>query len=61
MIAVDPDGKHAWISNVRIPAGFSGPGSKGRDGGVILLDLNTFSTTTIPGIPDTNGLAITTH
>jgi DNA-binding beta-propeller fold protein YncE len=61
MLAVEPGGKHAWISNVRIPAGFSGPASKGRDGGVVLLDLNTFATTAIPSIPDANGLAITTH
>jgi DNA-binding beta-propeller fold protein YncE len=59
MLALDPDGKHAWISNVLVPAGFSGTDTKGRDGGVVLLDLVTFATTPVPGIPDTNGIAIT--
>ena len=59
MIALDPDGKHAWVSNVLVPAGLFGPDTKAREGGVVLLDLTTFTTTPIPGIPDTNGLAIT--
>ena len=61
MLALDPNGKHAWISNVLVPAGFAGTNTKGRDGGVVLLDLTTFATTAIPGIPDTNGLAITSR
>jgi DNA-binding beta-propeller fold protein YncE len=61
MLALDPDGKHAWVSNVRVPAGFSGSESKGRDGGVSLLDLTTFVASPIPGIVDTNGLAISPH
>ena len=61
MLALDPDGKHAWMSNVRVPAGFSGPESKGRDGGVSLLDLTTFAVTPIPGIVDTNGVAISSQ
>lgn len=59
MIALDPDGKHAWISNVLVPAGLFGPDTKARAGGVVLLDLTTFTTTPVSGIPDTNGLAIT--
>jgi DNA-binding beta-propeller fold protein YncE len=61
MIALDPDGKHAWISNVLVPAGLFGPDTKAREGGVVLLDLTTFTTTPISGIPDTNGLAITSR
>ena len=61
MLALDPDGKHAWVSNVLVPAGFSGPGSKGQPGGVSLLDLTTFTVTPIPGIVDTNGIAISSH
>ena len=59
MLAFDPDEKHIWISNVRVPAGFGGSATKGRVGGVTLLDLTTFTTTAVPGIPDTNGLAVT--
>jgi DNA-binding beta-propeller fold protein YncE len=61
MLALDPDGRHAWVSNVHVPAGFSGPESKGRDGGVSVLDLTTFTVKPIPGIVDTNGLAISPH
>jgi DNA-binding beta-propeller fold protein YncE len=61
MLALDPDGKHAWISNVLVPAGFSGPHSKGREGGVSLLDLTTFTVTPVPGIVDTNGIAISSQ
>jgi DNA-binding beta-propeller fold protein YncE len=61
MLALDPDGKHAWISNVRVPAGFAGTDTKGRDGGVVRLDLSTFAMTPVPDIPDTNGLAITSR
>jgi len=59
MVALDPDGKHAWISNVLVPAGLFGPDTKAREGGVALLDLTTFTTTAVPGIADANGLAIT--
>jgi DNA-binding beta-propeller fold protein YncE len=61
MIALDPDGKRAWISDVLVPAGLFGPDTKAREGGVVLLDLTTFTTTPISGIPDTNGLAITSR
>ena len=60
-IALDPDQKHAWISNVRIPAGLFGPSTTARDGGLVLLDLTTFKTKKIDGIPDTNGLAISSN
>jgi DNA-binding beta-propeller fold protein YncE len=58
MISFDNDGKHAWISNVLVPAGLNGVDTKPRDGGVTRLDLNTFAITVIPGIADTNGLAV---
>lgn len=61
MLALDPDGKHAWISNVLVPAGLFGPETRARDGGVVLLDLTTFRATAIPGIPDANGLAVTSR
>jgi DNA-binding beta-propeller fold protein YncE len=61
MVALDPDGKHAWISDVLVPAGLFGPDTKAREGGVVLLDLTTFTTTPIFGIPDANGLAITSR
>jgi DNA-binding beta-propeller fold protein YncE len=61
MLALDPDGKHAWISNVLVSAGLFGPDTKAREGGVVLLDLTSFTTTPVPGIPDTNGLAITSR
>lgn len=61
MLALDSDGKHAWISNVLVPAGLFGPETRARDGGVVLLDLTTFRATVIPGIPDANGLAVTSR
>jgi DNA-binding beta-propeller fold protein YncE len=59
MIALDPAGRHAWISSVLVPAGLFGPDTKARAGGVVLLDLATFTTAAVSGIPDTNGIAIT--
>ena len=61
MVALDPDEKHAWISNVLVPAGLFGPDTKARAGGVVLLDLTTFTTTAVSGIPDTNGIAVTSR
>src|SRR5271170_5301209 len=61
MVALDPDGKHAWISNVRVPAALFGPDTAAREGGVTLLDLTTFTITAIPGIADTNGIAVSSR
>ena len=58
IVVIDADGKQAWISNVRVPAGLFGPETKARDGGIVRLDLSTFQTTAIPNIVDTNGLAV---
>jgi DNA-binding beta-propeller fold protein YncE len=52
------DGKVAVTSNVMVPAGLFSPDSTARDGGLVLIDLNTYQTTVIPGITDLNGLAI---
>jgi DNA-binding beta-propeller fold protein YncE len=62
LIAFEADGKHAWISNVHIPAGLFGPSTQLREGGLVRLDLTTFTTTDgVAGIPDTNGIAVTSR
>ena len=58
LAVMGPGGKHAWISNVKVPAGMLGPETRGTEGGIDLLDLATMHTTRIPGIPDANGLAV---
>jgi DNA-binding beta-propeller fold protein YncE len=59
LLALSPDGKKAWVSNVLIPPGMFGPNTKPKEGGVVQLDLTTFQTTPVPQTPDANGLAIT--
>ncbi|MGH7871136.1 MAG: hypothetical protein ACREQO_02835 [Candidatus Binatia bacterium] len=59
LLQVIPDGKRAWVSNVLVPASMSGPNAKPRSGGVVLLDLASFTTKPIPQIPDANGIAVT--
>ena len=61
LLTIDPDSNKAWVSNVLVPAGMFGPATKARDGGVSLLDLETFEVTAIPGLTDTNGLAVQSH
>jgi DNA-binding beta-propeller fold protein YncE len=58
-LQVIPDGTHAWVSNVLIPPGMLGPNGEPRNGGVIVLDLTTFTTNPISQIPDANGIAVT--
>jgi DNA-binding beta-propeller fold protein YncE len=58
LLAFADGGKQAWVSNVLVPAGVFGPDVKPKPGGVMLLDLTTFKTTAIEGIPDANGLAL---
>ncbi|MDQ1471508.1 MAG: hypothetical protein QOJ99_2988 [Bryobacterales bacterium] len=61
LLIVEPDGKQAWVSNVKVPAGMFGSATKPRNGGVVRLDLASFSADPIPTIRDANGLAITPH
>ena len=61
LAVLDADGKQAWVSNVRVPAGLFGPKTKACDGGLVRVDLSTFQTVAVPGIVDTNGLAITSR
>ena len=58
-LQVIPDGKRAWVSNVLIPANMLGANATPRNGGVVLLDLTTFTTKAIPQIADANGIAVT--
>ncbi len=58
LLVMDPAGKQAWISNVLVPAEMLGTNATGREGGIVLLNLQTFATTKVPGTPDANGLAV---
>ncbi len=59
MVALANDGTRAWVSNVLVPAGLFGPEVPSADGGVVVLDLKTFRTERVFGLPDANGLALT--
>ncbi|MGJ5820246.1 YncE family protein [Paludibaculum fermentans] len=52
------DGRRAWVSNVLVPPQMMPAGAAPRHGGVVLLDLDTFTASEIEGIPDANGIAV---
>jgi len=58
-LQIIPDGTRVWVSNVLVPANMLEPNAKPRNGGVVVLDLTTFTTNPIPQIPDGNGIAVT--
>ena len=45
--------------DVLVPANMLGANATPRNGGVVLLDLTTFTTKAIPQIADANGIAVT--
>ncbi|WP_321472162.1 PQQ-binding-like beta-propeller repeat protein [uncultured Paludibaculum sp.] len=57
-LLVVPDGKHAWVSNVLVPPQMMPAGAEARNGGVALLDLETFAVVSIGAVPDANGIAV---
>lgn len=57
-LQVIPDGRTAWVSNVLVPPELLPPGATPRSGGVVRLDLSNFRTTSIPDIPDANGIVV---
>jgi DNA-binding beta-propeller fold protein YncE len=61
LLALSAHGIQACVSNVLIPPGMFGQNTKSTNGGVVQLDLTTFRTTPIPGIPDANGLVSVTR
>jgi DNA-binding beta-propeller fold protein YncE len=58
-LQVIPDGRHAWVSNVLVPPEMLPAGAEPRKGGIDLIDLATFTTVPIYGIPDANGIGVT--
>lgn len=57
-LQIVPDGRQAWISNVLVPPEMLEENAEPRSGGVVLLDLTTFTTMAVPDIPDANGIAV---
>jgi nucleoside-diphosphate-sugar epimerase len=49
----------AWVSNVHVPPSMSPRNAQPRLGGIVLLDLTTFTTTAVAQVPDANGIAVT--
>jgi len=57
-VTLQPDGKVAWVSNVRVPQEMLPPGSEARPGGVTALNLTSLTASPLPGAIDANGLAV---
>ena len=57
-LQVIEDGNRLWVSNVLVPPAMLPTGAAPRRGGIVALDLTTWLTTSLPGIEDTNGLAV---
>ena len=58
-LQIIPDGTRAWVSNVLVPQTMLGPDAGPRNGGIVLLDLTTFTAAAVSQIPDANGIAVT--
>jgi DNA-binding beta-propeller fold protein YncE len=58
-LQVIADGRHAWVSNVLVPPELLDPNATPRLGGIDFMDLATFTTVPVCGIPDANGIAVT--
>lgn len=58
-LQVIPDVTRAWVSNVLVPPSMLAPHGEPRNGGVVVLDLTTFTAAPISQIPDANGIAVT--
>lgn len=52
------DGEDAWVANVLVPPELLPPDARPRSGGVTRLNLRTFQTVPISGIPDANGIVV---
>jgi DNA-binding beta-propeller fold protein YncE len=57
-LQVVEDENRLWVSNVLVPPAMLPMGADPRRGGIVAVDLTTWSTTSLPGIEDTNGLAV---
>jgi DNA-binding beta-propeller fold protein YncE len=52
------DGNSLWVSNVLVPPAMLPKDAAKRMGGIVVVNLTTFEPTPIPGLEDTNGIAL---
>ena len=52
------DGNSLWVSNVLVPPAMLPKDAAKRMGGIVVVNLTTFQTTAVPGLEDTNGIAL---